>query len=159
MSVGSFGTDKDVEELARRARKAGWTVQVDGGNHLRWSSPFGQEFRSALTGGRGQRKRVEHRLAAMDPASFADLAPAVARRATNLHNPDSVEVTATLELNACAAELDAVLELIDELASSEPRTINQLISAADCIRDGRAVLRDAEDLLRDIVRRTPRPGG
>jgi hypothetical protein len=34
-----LGTDKDVEDLARRARKAGWRVSIDGGNHRDFAAP------------------------------------------------------------------------------------------------------------------------
>jgi hypothetical protein len=65
-----LGTDKDVEDLARRARKAGWTVSIDGKNHIRWDAPEGGSFRSALTGSSGTRLQVERNLARYDPAHF-----------------------------------------------------------------------------------------
>ncbi|MER5754419.1 hypothetical protein [Streptomyces sp. NPDC002088] len=34
-----LGADKETEALAKKARKAGWTVEVTGGNHIRWTPP------------------------------------------------------------------------------------------------------------------------
>ncbi|MHB1928784.1 MAG: hypothetical protein ACYDEN_04520 [Acidimicrobiales bacterium] len=59
----NLGTDKDVEALARAARKSGWRVGVDGANHLRWQGPDGQELRSPLTGGPSVPLRVRRKLA------------------------------------------------------------------------------------------------
>lgn len=60
-STGALGTDKDVEALARRARRSSWDVSVDGSTHLRCQAPSGAVFRRALTGGRTTRLRVERR--------------------------------------------------------------------------------------------------
>lgn len=152
MIHGLLGTDKDVEELARRARRAGWVVTTDGRTHLRWRSPSGGEFRSPLTGGRGHRQRVERRLALLDPVAFADLAPAVARRATAAQLAPAAAATAPVELSVCVAELVALAELLGELLDADALTADRMESAADEIRTGRGVLRDAEDALRGAAR-------
>jgi hypothetical protein len=36
---GRLGADKETEALAKKARKAGWTVEVTGGNHVKWTPP------------------------------------------------------------------------------------------------------------------------
>jgi len=36
---GNLGTNKETERLAKLARKQGWTVEVTGGNHLKWTPP------------------------------------------------------------------------------------------------------------------------
>lgn len=61
MSNGRLGTSKDVEKLARTARRAGWTVEITGKNHLRWISPNGKDkLTSALTFGDERRiKKIE----------------------------------------------------------------------------------------------------
>jgi predicted RNA binding protein YcfA (HicA-like mRNA interferase family) len=41
MARGSFGMNKDLEPVARQCLKAGWTVEVTKGNHVRWASPDG----------------------------------------------------------------------------------------------------------------------
>lgn len=146
----ALGTDKDVEKLARRARQAGWTVEIDGGTHIRWRAPGGSTmFSSPLTGGRAVRLRVERHLASADPARFADLAPAVAARAAgdDLASP-AVRARFHDESAAAAAELRAAAELVEELASSlDPQ------GAADAVQQARAVLRTLEGELRRIVRR------
>lgn len=35
--MGHLGTHKDIEKLARKARRQGWTVEVTKGNHIRWT--------------------------------------------------------------------------------------------------------------------------
>jgi hypothetical protein len=41
---------KPLQDLYREARKAGWTVEVSGSNHLRWVPPDdGRPVYSALT--------------------------------------------------------------------------------------------------------------
>lgn len=50
MSNHNLGTNKDVEALVRAMRRKGWTVEVDGNNHLRWQAPHGVTFRTPLTG-------------------------------------------------------------------------------------------------------------
>lgn len=49
MSNKGLGINKDLEALARKARKAGWTVEVNGRNHVRWTTPDGQSFTTGLT--------------------------------------------------------------------------------------------------------------
>lgn len=156
MTNALLGTDKDVEDLARRARRAGWTVTVDGRTHLRWQSPGAAEFRSPLTGGRGHRQRVERRLAAVDPAAFSELAPAVARRASQVQNSCSRTVSVPSELEVCAAELSALADLLDELLHGGELTAGTIEGAADEIRIGRSLLRDAEDGLRSAGRAASR---
>lgn len=52
MGGNRLGTDKDVEKLARAARRAGWDVVITGKNHLKWISPDGKDkLTSALTFG------------------------------------------------------------------------------------------------------------
>jgi hypothetical protein len=34
-----LGTNKETEALAKTAKKQGWTVEVTGGNHLKWTPP------------------------------------------------------------------------------------------------------------------------
>jgi hypothetical protein len=36
---GKLGTNKETEALAKTARKQGWTIEVTGGNHLKWTPP------------------------------------------------------------------------------------------------------------------------
>lgn len=66
MSNKGLGTDKDLEKLARRARRAGWTVEVNGRNHVRWTAPDGQSFTTGLTMNRRSatvaRRRIERLL-------------------------------------------------------------------------------------------------
>lgn len=67
MSNKGIGTDKDLEKLARRARRAGWTVEVTGRNHVRWTAPDGrQSFTTGLTMNRRSttvaRRRIERLL-------------------------------------------------------------------------------------------------
>lgn len=152
MVNGLLGTDKDVEALVRRARRAGWTVDTDGGTHLRWRDPDGGSFRSPLTGGRSSRQRVERQLAARDPVRFSALAPALARRAG--HGSPSPERTVKCpdELAVAAAELAALVELLDELVDGGELNVDQLASGADAVRIGRSLLRDAEDAIRHAVR-------
>lgn len=56
-----LGANKDVEKLARKARKGGIEVTITRGNHLRWSDPKTGEFlTSALTSGDMRRiKQIE----------------------------------------------------------------------------------------------------
>lgn len=58
MGGRALGTDKDVEALARKARKAGFTVEITRGNHIRWTAPDGTSRVTALTGGRATRRKV-----------------------------------------------------------------------------------------------------
>lgn len=49
--MSRLGTHKDVEKVARRARKQGWTVEVaKGSTHIVWTSPDGEtQVRTSLT--------------------------------------------------------------------------------------------------------------
>lgn len=50
-SSGRLGADKEIEKAAKAARKAGWTVSVTGGNHIKWEDPDGNTaVISGLTG-------------------------------------------------------------------------------------------------------------
>jgi predicted RNA binding protein YcfA (HicA-like mRNA interferase family) len=49
--AGRLGADKEIEKIARDARKEGWDVTITGGNHIRWRSPDGKStVISGLTG-------------------------------------------------------------------------------------------------------------
>lgn len=41
--MGALGANKDIEKLARKAKKQGWTVEVTGSNHLRFITPDGSK--------------------------------------------------------------------------------------------------------------------
>lgn len=62
------GADKDTQQLARKAKKAGWTVELTRNNHIRFVPPHGQIIIAPLTGsGRSQlnvRRMVEKAIAA-----------------------------------------------------------------------------------------------
>lgn len=45
----SLGANKEIEKIARTARKQGWTVEVTGGNHLKFTSPSGARVYGGLT--------------------------------------------------------------------------------------------------------------
>jgi 2-keto-3-deoxy-galactonokinase len=48
---GRLGADKEIEKLAKKARKENWEVTVTGGNHIRWTDPNGKVVCiSGLTG-------------------------------------------------------------------------------------------------------------
>lgn len=47
--MGSLGANKDIEKLARKARKQGWTVEVTRGNHLKFTPPNGRPIFGGLT--------------------------------------------------------------------------------------------------------------
>ena len=50
ISMGkTLGANKDIEKLARVARKQGWTVEVTGGNHLKFTPPNGGPIFGGLT--------------------------------------------------------------------------------------------------------------
>lgn len=50
-SSGRLGADKEIEKIAKAARKQGWTVGVTGGNHIKWVTPKGETaVISGLTG-------------------------------------------------------------------------------------------------------------
>lgn len=44
-----LGTNKDIEKLARRARKQGWEVQITRNNHLKFINPDGAVVVGGLT--------------------------------------------------------------------------------------------------------------
>ncbi len=134
-----LGTDKDVEKLVRQARKAGWTVTIDGGTHIRWDAPHGGGFRSALTGSRGTRLQVERNLARHDPAHFGTVpASEPARRRVEI----GAEVEATAEqLLAC---VDMLRALAEEGCAGE---------AAELLRMTRDILREGENRIRAVQRR------
>ena len=39
---GRLGSNKETEKLAKEARRQGWTVEVTGGNHIKWTNPEGE---------------------------------------------------------------------------------------------------------------------
>jgi hypothetical protein len=46
-----LGADKEIEKVAKAARKAKWDVSITGGNHIRWNNPQGETVCiSGLTG-------------------------------------------------------------------------------------------------------------
>lgn len=57
-----LGTHKDVEKLARKARKAGWRVEVTSSNHLRWTPPEGDFIISGLTASSGGTTALKQKL-------------------------------------------------------------------------------------------------
>ena len=49
MSPNRLGTSKDVEKLARLARKHGMKIEITGGNHIKWIGSSGQIYYTGLT--------------------------------------------------------------------------------------------------------------
>ena len=45
----ALGINKDLEPLARLARRKGWDITITRRNHVRWTSPDGHVLRSGLT--------------------------------------------------------------------------------------------------------------
>ena len=45
----SLGTSKEYSVLIKQALKQGWNVTTTRGNHLKWVSPTGEFFFTALT--------------------------------------------------------------------------------------------------------------
>ena len=45
----TLGTSKEYSVLIKQAKKQGWEVNTTRGNHLKWVSPKGEFFFSALT--------------------------------------------------------------------------------------------------------------
>jgi hypothetical protein len=43
------GMNKDIKQLASKAKKQGWVVETTGGGHLRWTSPEGKSVISGNT--------------------------------------------------------------------------------------------------------------
>ena len=43
------GVSKDLAKLGRRLRREGWTVELTGGNHVRWRAPDGWIYFSGYT--------------------------------------------------------------------------------------------------------------
>lgn len=56
----SLGANKEIEKIARTARKQGWDVSVTGGNHLKFTPPNGGSpvFGGLTTCGPGVKKFV-----------------------------------------------------------------------------------------------------
>lgn len=65
MAVTRYGTDKDVEKVIRKARKAGWDIQITGGNHIKFQPPKGgQAVIGSLSPGSSRSVRtLRHNLA------------------------------------------------------------------------------------------------
>jgi hypothetical protein len=137
--AGSLGTDKDVEALARAARKAGWTVTVTRSNHLRWQAPEQGEFRSPLTGGPSVPLRVRRKLAQLDPAAFGG-AVDEADRAGPVDIDDEVAVA-----------LDELAETAEELRAAA--SAGDPDAAAESLRHARDILRRCEDRFHLAARR------
>jgi hypothetical protein len=56
-----LGANKEIEKLARLARKQGWEVTVTGGNHLKFQPPNGGPIFGGLTTcGPGMKKFSAH---------------------------------------------------------------------------------------------------
>ena len=138
-----LGTSSDFEALARKARKAGWTVGVAAGsNHLVWRSPGGAVARSALTPS-SKRSVVELRLrlARADPETFGR------GRGPAEPPPSRPAGRAEPELLAGLAELlGTAAELVSADDGSDPAGL------AELVRLVRSELRDAEDRLRAAAR-------
>lgn len=140
MSNKGLGTDKDLEALARRARKYGWAVEVTGGTHLRWTAPSGSWFTTALTPGGGSGPmRVRRNLARLDPSGFGR------------HEPAEEPARVDLGDEACfaLAELAQAAELIALAADA-----GDVDAAASVIRDVRNALRLVEERVWLAKRRT-----
>ncbi len=45
----ALGINKDLEPMARLARRQGWDVAITARNHVRWTSPDGHVLYSGLT--------------------------------------------------------------------------------------------------------------
>jgi hypothetical protein len=46
-----LGADKEIEKVAKAARKQKWKVEITGGNHIKWITPDGKVASvSGLTG-------------------------------------------------------------------------------------------------------------
>lgn len=58
----SLGANKEVEKIARKAKKQGWEVTVTGGNHLKFVPPGGGQpvFGGLTTCGPGMKKFIAH---------------------------------------------------------------------------------------------------
>lgn len=139
MPSGRLGTDKDVEALARAARKNGWVVSIDGGTHIRWQSPTTGEFRSPLTGGPSSALRVRRSLAALDPERFGTVQEPIATVAPR--SDIRIEVAAAIE------ELRETTDLL--LICAEH---HDPVEAARLVRHSRQVLRLSEDAFRSHAR-------
>lgn len=57
-----LGANKEIEKIARIARKQGWTVEVTGGNHLKFTPPNNGRpiFGGLTTCGPGVKKFMSH---------------------------------------------------------------------------------------------------
>jgi RNA 3'-terminal phosphate cyclase len=40
---------KDMQQLARKAERQGWTVVITGGTHIKWTSPAGEKVFSSYS--------------------------------------------------------------------------------------------------------------
>jgi predicted RNA binding protein YcfA (HicA-like mRNA interferase family) len=60
--AGHLGANKDIEKLARSARKSGWDVFVTRGNHLRFNGPNGEVIIGSLSAGVTSVKKLSSQL-------------------------------------------------------------------------------------------------
>lgn len=59
----ALGTDKDIEKIAKAARRQGWQVDITRGNHLRFRSPDGlQTIIGSLSGNVTSNKKLKSQL-------------------------------------------------------------------------------------------------
>lgn len=143
-----LGSTSDIEALARKAKRAGWTVQVvPGSNHLRWRSPDGEELRSALTPqGSRSTTALRLRLAKADPATFGLGGRLPESPAGEVTAAGEVPVTLGAAADACEGLAAVIREDYTE-AVADPDAL------AELLRDVREALRAAENDLRAANRR------
>lgn len=81
--AGRLGANKEIEALAKVARKQNWTVTVTGGNHLKWTPPPLDKPRSEWTEEDKQRQIPE--ISGLTPVNvaFVKLKSRLARKGLN----------------------------------------------------------------------------
>jgi predicted RNA binding protein YcfA (HicA-like mRNA interferase family) len=40
---------KDMQQLAKKAERQGWTIVITGGSHMKWTSPAGEKVFSSYS--------------------------------------------------------------------------------------------------------------
>lgn len=130
----SLGTDPDVEKLAREARRAGWTVEVSGSNHLHWEAPDGHFFTTPLTGSSRTVLRVRSRLRQLDPAAFGKM-------------PLVSQPSLIIPLDDLVGSASQELEMLTQLLAVRSRE-GDPIGAAEVVRAARRYLDEVERQLR-----------
>lgn len=127
----------------RRARRAGWAVDVaPGSSHIRWTAPSGGQVRSAHTP-QGRRSTIELRLrlSRLDPAAFGrGLGDEAGEPVQTCPAPPSV--------GGLADYLAALAALLDDDSGGEVEPV----ALADWLRGVRGELRVVEDDLRAAAR-------